>query len=112
VLQKSTKEDAIRHMARSVDRFGPKTPKSPMLIEHHPSHLNKGTIVVFKNVILLRQIYIVKLMLESQRSTKGFKMSTFEFCSIIIVNRSHGIIRKLILQPKKQISIMSKSDRG
>jgi hypothetical protein len=83
-----------------------------MLIEHRPSHLNKGTIVVFKNVILLRQIYIGKLMLESQRSTKGFKMSTFEFCANVIANRSQGIVRKLILQPKKQISSMSKSDRG
>jgi hypothetical protein len=48
-------------------------------------------------------------MLESQRSTKSLRMSILEFCAIVTVNRSHGIFEKLILQPKNQISSMSKS---
>ena len=52
-VQKSPKKDAIGHMASSVDRFGPKTPRSPMLIKHRPGHLNKGPIFAFNNTILL-----------------------------------------------------------
>jgi hypothetical protein len=40
-------------VAGSVDHFGPKTPRSPMLIDHRPGHLNKGLILAFNNVILL-----------------------------------------------------------
>jgi hypothetical protein len=96
-------------MASSVDRFGPKTPRSPMLIKHRPGHLNKGLIFAFNNTILLGHIRRGKPMLESQRSTKGWKLSIFEFCVIVTVYSSHGIFRKLILQPKNQISSMSKS---
>jgi hypothetical protein len=80
-----------------------------MLIEHRPSHLNKGLILAFNNTILLRHIHREKLMLKSQRSTKGLEMSILEFCAIVTVNRSHGIFGKLILQPKNQILSMSKS---
>ena len=69
-----------------------------MLIEHRPSHLNKGPILALNNAILLRDIRRGKLMLEAQRSTKGLKMSILEFCAIVTVNRSHGILRELILQ--------------
>jgi hypothetical protein len=93
-------------MARGVDRFGPISPRSPMLIEHRPSHLNKGPILVLNNTILLRDIGRGKLMLEAQRSTKGFKMSIIELCVIITTNRPHGILRELILQPKNQIPSM------
>jgi hypothetical protein len=96
-------------MASSVDRFDPKTPRSPMLIKHHPCHLNKGSILVFHNAILLGHIQKGKLMLESQISTKGCKLSIFEFYVIVITYSSHGIFRKLILQLKNQISSMSKS---
>jgi hypothetical protein len=93
-------------MARGVDRFSPISPRSPMLIEHHPSHLNKGLILALNNTILQRDIRRGKLMLETQRSTKSFKMNILEFCAIITVNRSHGILRELILQPKNQIPSM------
>jgi hypothetical protein len=96
-------------MASSVDRFGPKMPRSPMLIKHCPGHLNKGPIFVFNNTILLGHIQRGKLMLESQRSTKGCKLSIFEFWAIVTAYSSHGIFRELILQPKNQISSMSKS---
>jgi hypothetical protein len=83
-------------MASSVDRFDPKMPRNPMAIEHHPGHLNKGPILAFNNATLLRHIQRGKLMPESQRSTKGFKMSIFELCAIVTANHSHGILRKLI----------------
>jgi hypothetical protein len=93
----------------SVDRFGPKLSRSPMLIEHHPKHLHKDPIFSFNNVILLRYIHREKLMLKSQGSTKGVEISIFELCAIITVILSHGILGKLILQPKNQILSMSKS---
>ena len=80
-----------------------------MLIEHHPSHLNKVLILALNNTILLGDIRRGKLMLEAQRSTKGFKMSILEFYAIVTANCSHGILRELILQPKNQILSMSKS---
>jgi hypothetical protein len=93
-------------MARGVDRFSPISPRSPMLIKHCPGHLNKGLILVLNNTILLRDIRREKLMLEAQRSTKGFKMSILELCAIVTANHSHGILRELILQPKNQILSM------
>ena len=80
-----------------------------MLIKHCPGHLNKGPILAFNNAILLGHIWRGKLMLESQRSTKGCKVSIFELCAIVNVYSSHDIFWKLILQPKNQISSMSKS---
>jgi hypothetical protein len=106
-VQKIPKKDVIGHMASSVDRFGPKRPRSPMLIKHHPGHLNKGPIFVFNNTILLGHIQRGKLMLESQRSTKGCKLSIFEFCAIVTAYNSHGIFRKLILQPRNQIKSLT-----
>jgi hypothetical protein len=67
-----------------------------MLIEHHPSHLNKDLILAFNNTILLRHIQSGKLMFEFQRSTKGLKMSILEFRVIITTKRSHGIFGKHI----------------
>jgi hypothetical protein len=93
-------------MTRGVDRFSLISPRSPMLIEHHPSHLNKGPILALNNTILLRDIRRGKLMLEAQRSIKGFKISILEFCAIVTMNRTHGILRELILQPKNQILSM------
>jgi hypothetical protein len=38
-MQNRTQEDSIRNIASSANSIGPKAPRSPMLIEHHPSHL-------------------------------------------------------------------------
>ena len=100
LLHESSKKNAIGNIARGVDHFGPKSPRSHVLIEHHPSHFNQSPIFALNNTILLRDIRRGKLMLEAQRSTKGFKMSILEFCAIVTTNRSHGILRELILQPK------------
>ena len=96
-------------MIGSVDHFGPKFPRNPMLRAHHPRHLNKDPILAFNNDIMLRYIWRGKLMLKSQISTKGFKMSILELCVIITANRSHGILGKLILQPKNQITSIRES---
>jgi hypothetical protein len=95
-------------MAGSVDRFGPKMPRSSILIKHRPSHLNKGLILAFNNANLSSHIWRQKRMLKSQIFTKGLKISIPEFRYIVTMNRSHGILEKLILQPKNQISSMSK----
>jgi hypothetical protein len=39
-IQNRAQEDPIRNIASSANSIGPKAPRSPMLIEHHPSHLN------------------------------------------------------------------------
>ena len=56
-----------------------------MLIEHRLGHLNKGPILALNNTILLRDIRRGKLVLEAQRSTKGFKMSILEFCALSLL---------------------------
>jgi hypothetical protein len=48
-----------------------------MLINHRSSHLNKDPILAFYNAILLGHLRRGKLMLESQRSIKGCKLSIF-----------------------------------
>jgi hypothetical protein len=39
-MQNRAQEDPIRNIASGANSIGPKAPRSPMLIEHHPSHLN------------------------------------------------------------------------
>jgi hypothetical protein len=39
-MKNQAQEDSIRNIASSADIIGPKAPRSPMLIKHHPSHLN------------------------------------------------------------------------
>jgi len=77
-----------------------------MLIEHCLSHLNQSPILALNNTILPWDIRRGKLVLEAQRRAKGFKMSILELCAIVTTNRSHGILRELILQPKNQIMSM------
>jgi hypothetical protein len=33
-------EDSVRNIASNTNSINPKAPRSPMLIEHRPSHLN------------------------------------------------------------------------
>jgi hypothetical protein len=39
-MQNRAQEDLIRNIASSADSIDSKVPRSPMLIEHRPSHLN------------------------------------------------------------------------
>jgi hypothetical protein len=55
-MQNQAREDSIRNIASSADSIGPKAPRSPMLIEHRPSHLNESAVLLFHNSILLRNM--------------------------------------------------------
>jgi hypothetical protein len=68
-----------------------------MLIEHHPRHFNQGSILVLNNTILLRDIRQGKLVLKTQGRTEVIKLRVLEFCSIITMNSSHGILGQLSL---------------
>jgi hypothetical protein len=39
-IQDRAWEDSIRNISCSADSIGTKASRSPILIEHHPSHLN------------------------------------------------------------------------
>jgi hypothetical protein len=39
-VQNRAQEDSIRNITSSANNIDPKAHRSPMLIEHHPSHLN------------------------------------------------------------------------
>jgi hypothetical protein len=39
-MQNRAQEDPIRNIASGANSIGPKAPRSPMLIEHRPGHLN------------------------------------------------------------------------
>jgi hypothetical protein len=39
-MQNRAQEDSIRNISSDANSIGPKAPRSPMLIEHRPSHLN------------------------------------------------------------------------
>jgi hypothetical protein len=43
-FNESPKKNQVPNMARGVHRLGPISSQSHMLIEHHPSHLKKGTV--------------------------------------------------------------------
>jgi len=68
-----------------------------MLIEHRPGHLNNGPIFALNNTILMGNIRRGKLVLKTQRSTKGIKLGVFELCAIVTAYSSHGILRQLSL---------------
>jgi hypothetical protein len=39
-MQNRAQEDSIRNIAGGANSISPEAPRSPMLIVHHPSHLN------------------------------------------------------------------------
>jgi hypothetical protein len=39
-IQNQAQEDPIRNIVSGANSISPKAPRSPMLIEHRPSHLN------------------------------------------------------------------------
>jgi hypothetical protein len=39
-MQNQAQEDSVRNITSSANSIGPKAHRSPMLIEHRPSHLN------------------------------------------------------------------------
>src|SRR6185503_11743872 len=65
LVHESTQENTIGHITSGVNRLSPVLSRSPMLIEHRPSHLNQRPILPLYNPILLwsvgRRILVFKI---------------------------------------------------
>jgi hypothetical protein len=86
--------------ASGIHHFHPISSWSPMLFEHRPSHLTKGTLFLLNHTILTSYIGGRKLMFETQITTKGFEMRVFKFAAIVTTNSSNSISMSLVLQPQ------------
>jgi hypothetical protein len=90
-IKESSKENMIGHMATSVDCLDPKSTRSPMLIEHQQGSNS-----------CVQQCHSAEVHMERKtdarvpKKQKGLKMKILKFCAIFTVNRSHGILGKLI----------------
>jgi hypothetical protein len=71
--------DPVRNIARGIHCLSPEPSRSPMLVEHRPSHLTQGFVFPFHNTILGRCIRTRKLVLKTQVMAKGFKTRVSEF---------------------------------
>jgi hypothetical protein len=100
LVQEGPQKNPVPNMASGIHRFRPISPRSPMLIKHHPSHLTKGTIFPLNHTILTSHIGRRKLMFETQITTKGFEMRVFKFTAIVAMNSSNNISMSLVLQPQ------------
>jgi hypothetical protein len=100
LVQEGPEKDPFPNMASGIHRVSPISPQSPMLIEHLPSHLTKGTILPFHHTILTSHIGRRELMFETQITSKGFEMRVFKFTAIVAMNSSNNISMSLILQPQ------------
>jgi hypothetical protein len=75
LVQEGPQKNPVPNMASGIHRLSPISPRSPILIKHHPSHLTKGMIFPLKHTILTSHIGRRNLMFETQITTKGSKMS-------------------------------------
>jgi hypothetical protein len=66
LVQEGMKKNPVPNMTRGIHRLSPISPRTPMLIEHRPSHLTKGTIFPLNHAILTSHIGRRKLMFETQ----------------------------------------------
>jgi hypothetical protein len=102
-VQEGPQKNPVPNMASGIHRLRPISSRSPMLVEHHPSHVTKGTIFPLNYTILTSHIGRRKLMFETQITTKGFETRVFKFTAIVATNSSNIISIPLILQPQDQI---------
>jgi hypothetical protein len=103
LVQEGPQKIPIPNMASGIHRLLPISFWSPMLVEHRPSHLTKGKIFPLNYTILTSHIGRIKLMFETQITTKGFKTRVFKFTTIVSMNSLNNISIPLILQPQDQI---------
>jgi hypothetical protein len=96
LVQEGPEKDLVPNMASGIHHLNAISPRSPMLIEHRPSHLTKGTILPFHHTIPTSHIGRRKLMLETQITTKGFDTRDFKFTAIVAMNSSNIISIPLI----------------
>jgi hypothetical protein len=73
LVQEGPQKNPVPNMASGIHRLSPISPRSPMLIEHHPRHLTKGTIFPLNYPILTSHVRRRKLMFETQIMTKVLK---------------------------------------
>jgi hypothetical protein len=85
-MQNRAQEDPIRNIASGANSISPKAPKSPMLIEHRPSHLNSSAVLSFHNSILLRNVRGRKLLTNAMLKANLIKRGIFELSPIVTVN--------------------------
>ena len=90
-MHESTQENAVRHITSGVNRLSPVFARSPMIIKHHPHHLNQRPILPLYNSILLWSVGRTILVFEPLITAKGVKTSVFELCAIVTADRSHGL---------------------
>ena len=106
----STQENTIGHTTSGVNRLSSVLSRSPMLIKHRPSHLNQRPILPLYNPILLWSVGGRILVFKTLITAEGVKMSIFEFCAIITVNRSHGLGSSFFnLKIKSRINLKASS---
>jgi hypothetical protein len=98
-VQNRAQEDSIRDIARSADSVDPKASRSPMLIEHHPRHLNKSAVLSFHVFILLRNTRSGKLLINTVLKTKMIKRGIPELSPIVTAN-DFQVVGMLIVQPQ------------
>jgi hypothetical protein len=103
LIQEGPKKNPVPNMASGIHRLRPISSRSPMLVEHRPSHLTKGMIFPLNYIILTSHVGRRKLMFETQTTTKGFKTRVFKFTAIVATNSLNNISIPLILQPQDQI---------
>jgi hypothetical protein len=89
----------VRHIALGIDRLNPEPSRSPMLVEHRPSHLTQGCVFSFHHAILGRRIQTRKLEFKTQVMAKGFEARVFKFRAIVTADRSYVISVPLVPQP-------------
>jgi hypothetical protein len=85
-MQNRAQEDPISNIASRANSIGPKASRSPMLIEHHPSHLNYSAVLSFHNSILLRNARGGKLLINAMLKAKLIKRGLSELSPIVTVN--------------------------
>jgi hypothetical protein len=103
LVQEGPEKNPVPNMASGIYRLRTISSQSPMFVEHHPSHLTKGTIFPLHYTILTSLIGRRKLMFETQITTKGIETRVFKLTAIVTTNSSNSISIPLILQPQDQI---------
>jgi hypothetical protein len=100
LVQEGPQKNTVPNMASGIHRYRLLSPRSPMLIKHHPSHLTKGMILPLNHTILTSHIGRRKLMFETQIMTTSFETKVFKFTAIVATNSSNNISISLVLQPQ------------
>ena len=90
----------VDDLARSsVHSLCPEMPRSPMLIEHCPSHLHERAVLSFHNAVLWGSIRGRKLVIKTQVTVEGIKTRVSEFTTIVTAYCPHTRMT-LIFQPQ------------